>query len=307
MPHKISATIPIIDSHCHLWDLSLNKHAWLTPSEPSDQMIASFNQFDTIKKDYVLAQYRSDCQAYNIQKMVHIQAGWDRADSLGETQWLTQLHQQQGFPHAIVAYANLMSPTIEQELAALTAFPLVKGIRQIVAWSQVADYRACEHDFLNDALWQQNFALLERYDLSFDLQIYPEQAELAYDLLARYPGIPVVIEHLLQPTHHTPEYLEYWRRQLARLASLPHITIKLSGAFSFEHSPSPALFKHLLTSAIDCFGPERCLFGSNFPVEGRFTDFDTLLQRSLQAIEDYSAAQQHDLLYGSAARFYRLP
>lgn len=307
MPHKISANTPIIDSHCHLWDLSLNKHPWLTPSEPSDRVIASFNQFDTIKKDYVLVQYQSDCQAYPIQKMVHIQAGWDRADLLGETQWLTQLHQQQGLPHAMVAYANLMSPTIEQDLAALAAFPLVKGIRQIVAWSRNADYQACEHDFLNDARWQHNFALLERYGLSFDLQIYPEQAEQAYDLLARYPGIPVVIEHLLQPILHTPEYLAFWRRQLARLASLPQVSIKLSGAFSFEHSPSPALFKYLLTSAIDCFGPERCLFGSNFPVEGRFTDFDTLLQRTLQAIEDYSATQQHDLLYGSAARFYRIP
>lgn len=306
MPTESALTPSVIDSHCHLWDLNLGKHPWLVPCADTGTSLSSFNDFRTIQKNYELHDYRNDSRHAGVEKIVHIQAGWDRSDLLGETQWLTAQHAQHGLPHAIVAYANLLSPTIEQDLADLATFPLVKGIRQILAWRSDPEYQACELDFLNHPQWQNNFALLQRHHFSFDLQIYPEQTERAYALLARHPEIPVVIEHLLQPTEHTTTALHHWQQQLQRLASLPHISIKLSGARSFQHSPSPAIFHHLINTAINTFGPARCMFGSNFPVEKRFIAYNTLLQDTVTAIKDYSRDAQQALLYHNAARFYRL-
>lgn len=292
----------IIDSHIHLWDLSLKKHAWLL-EKPGDSFLGDYSPLQT---SYLPANYQNDAKAHQVEKTVHIQAGWSRDDLLGEVQWLTELNQTLGSPDAIIAYANLTSTQLETELNALSQFPLVKSIRQIIAWHANPYYRSCDADYLNDAKWQQGFAKLAQHGLCFDLQIFPEQASAAYQLGKLNPQVPIVIEHALQPIQHDSEYLAYWRRQLAKLAELPNFYLKLSGLHLFNHQPDHLVIKNILEICVEIFTPSRCMFGSNFPIEKLFVSYDELMNFYLAFADQYLAYEREQLFYQTAKQFYRL-
>ena len=106
----------IVDAHHHLWDLNALRYPWLL--DPSSEQI--FGGIDPIRCDYRLSDYRADGAAQALVKSVHVQADAHRADTLAETHWLQALaddERNQGFPHAIVAYADLSAPDVEDVLA----------------------------------------------------------------------------------------------------------------------------------------------------------------------------------------------
>jgi len=292
----------IIDSHIHLWDLGLKKHSWLL-EKPGEGFLGDYTALQT---SYLPKDYLHDAKDYEISKTVHIQAGWSREDFLGETQWLTALNNAQGSPNAIVAYLNLLSPQLDEELEALSHYSLVKGIRQITAWHKDPYYCSCPMDYLADKTWQKQFAKLAAKNLSFDLQIFPEQAEIAYELAKANPQINIVIEHALQPIQHNAEYLNFWRKQLQKLAQLPNCYLKLSGLRLFNHQADKNTLKTVIGICIDIFSPKRCMFGSNFPVEKLFTSYTELVSFYLTTTKQYSSAEQQQLFYATAAKFYDL-
>lgn len=295
-----TATQAIIDSHMHLWDLSLKKHSWLL--EPSADFF--LGDYSALKKNYLLADYRQDSQNFNVEKTVYVQAGWDRNDLLGEAKWINQIND--GLIGAIVTYADLSQPNIEEQLEQLSQIPLVRGIRQIAAWHQDPIYCSCEKNFVIDPTWQKNLSTLKNYDLVFDLQIFPEQTDAAYELIKNNEHITFVIEHVLQPIQHDQNALQAWQIAVNKLAKLPNTFMKLSGIFLFTHQVEIANIHFLIENCIDAFSPERCLFGSNFPVEKLFISFDQLYKLFFSVGKQYSGAEQAALFYNTAKKIYRL-
>lgn len=288
----------IIDSHIHLWDLNLKKHSWLLGPVGESFL----GDYTPLQKNYLFDDYLKDTQNYSIEKVVHVQAGWDREDPLGEVQWLTEMNNP--LLGAIVAYADLSSAHAEENLEALAKFSLVKAIRQLTAWHKNPFYNSCEKDFLNDTQWQKNFSLLEKFNLCFDLQIFPEQVDVVLPLLKKHPSISVVVEHLLQPYQH--DAFAHWQTQLKKLAALPNVFLKLSGVNLFTHDQNFANAFAFIDTAIETFSPERCMFGSNFPVEKLYISFDELMERFLKCIQHYSASEKEMMLVGCANAFYSL-
>ncbi len=296
--------IPIVDAHHHLWDLARNHYPWL-----SDRMNPDFflGDYAALRRNYLPADYRRDAASHNVVATVHVEAEWDRADQVGETRWLSGVADVHGMPHALVAHAWFDDSRVEAVLEAQAGFARVRGIRSKPARPGQDPHGADEaRGAMSDPAWRRGFALLRRYDLSWDLRVplaqLPEAAVLAGD----FPDIPVVLNHTGFPWDRSDTGLAAWRRAMRLAAQRPNVCVKLSelglrdAPWDYEQN------RRIVLEAIEIFGVQRCMFASNFPVAGLRIGFDALFTAYKRMVADFGRDEQLALFRDNAARFYRI-
>lgn len=305
------ARVDAVDAHHHLWDLGISHYDWLHPNPAGDP----FPDFEKICRDYTIDDYRSDIEGQGILKSVHLQAEHDADHPVRETAWLQKIADDplsKGFPHAIVAGADLSRTDAEAVLEAQVSHANVRGIRQILSPQKTGasgdpaeDALASRAAQLQDAGWLRNFKLLRRFDLSFDLQLFAWQQEEARAML-RHDEIQIVLNHTLMPFDRSEEGMVQWRRGLDFFADHPHVVLKISGLGMAPGGWDPALNRRLIAEAIEAFGTDRCFFGSNFPIDGLVADYAAVWAVYRDAIESLSKDEQFNVLRGNAERVYRI-
>ncbi len=141
--------LPIIDPHHHLWDLEHNRYPWLQMRPLAPRLEGDI---EPIAKTYAIEDYLADVRNQSMVKSVHVECGWDSDDPVGETAWLQSVADKYGFPHGIVARAELGAPDIEKILAGQAQYENVRGIRHIVCWHRdpVKSY-GCPPNLLTDS------------------------------------------------------------------------------------------------------------------------------------------------------------
>lgn len=295
----------IIDAHHHLWDLTKNSYPWLAAADHD----RGWGDWSALRKSYRLADFLRDAEDQDLVGSVHVQANFDPANPVGETEWLESVAAapgSRGFPHAIVAFADLSAGDAGETVAAQAAHARVRGIRQVLNRHRDPKLNRASRDYLADPAWRRNYALLARHGLSFDAQVYHHQmAELA-DLARAHPQTTVILDHCGMPVERDGDAVEGWRRGMRRLASCPNVFVKLSGFGMFDLNWTDESIRPVVREAIDLFGPERCMFGSNFPVDRLMADYGRLWNAYRGAVEDLPASDRHSLFAGTAARAYRL-
>ena len=240
-------------------------------------------------------------------RTVYVETEWDPRDFVGETRWLQEIIAASGFPHAIVAGARLDNPDVEAVLAGHAAFPEVRGIRhKPQAEPSPADVRPGAPGSMGDPAWRRGYALLEKYRLSFDLQTpwwhLAEAAALARD----FPNTQIILNHTGLPADRSAEGLAGWRRALETLAAEPNVAVKISGLGQPGQPWTVAANGPIVRDATAIFGIDRCMFASNFPVDGLCADFDTLFSGFKAIVAGRSHAEQLKLFHDNAVRIYRL-
>lgn len=294
-----------IDCHHHLWDLSLDKHLWLI--NENDKTEASFlGDYQKIKTNYLIEDYLRDIQNQNVEKSVHLQAGWTRDDSVGETAWLQSVADEYGFPHGIVAYVNLLRDDAAKTLESHCQFENIRGIRQILSWHPDPFYSGCDDDYIINPTWQENFGLLEKYNLSFDMQIYPIQMSAAVKLANKYPNIQIIINHAGMPLGRNKEDFLFWEKSMTNLAACPNVVVKISGLGMFDHHWTIKSIRPYIETIILLFGIDRCMFASNFPVDELYSTYDTLFRGYTKIVKAMSIDEKTKLFHDNAERIYRL-
>jgi predicted TIM-barrel fold metal-dependent hydrolase len=153
---------------------------------------------------------------------------------------------------------------------------------------------------------QKNVARLADYDWTFDLQVFTGQMEGAAELAASAPKVTFILQHAGMLEDLSPEGWAEWRASMRLLAARPNIVSKLSGLGTFIHRNDPAHIAAVVRETIDIFGPERCLFGSNFPVEKLWTQYADLIAAYRNALAPLGEAVARAALHDTAARIYRL-
>ncbi len=298
-------TGPIVDPHMHLWDLDRHYYAWLQdtplPNNPAGDMTP------IAYKSYRLDDYLADAKGWNVVEVVHVECGLPPKDQLSETGWLQSIADQRGVIGGIVAGANLDDPGVEAMLAAHAARRNVRGIRQIVNWHQDPAKTYGPTDKLLDAQWREGFALLAKYDLSFDLQLYPSQMAVAAELADAHPDIPLIINHAGMPTDRDDAGLAAWREGLAALAARPNVSCKISGLAMIDRTWTIESLKPFVLRVIETFGVERCMFASNFPVEKVHGSFGAFYAAYDAITARFGDDERETLFAGAARRIYRLP
>ena len=137
--------------------------------------------------------------------------------------------------------------------------------------------------------------------LSFDLQIIPELSETCAAVLSQFPKLQVVLCHAGSPYNRTAEGLNSWTRDLNHLSKLPNVSCKLSGLGMFEHNWTQSSVTPIVTTVMNQFGPERVMFGSNFPVDSLSSTFDELFRRLDNIIDEKDS---EDIFFQTARRIY---
>jgi predicted TIM-barrel fold metal-dependent hydrolase len=297
------SAIPFVDAHVHLWNLDgAIRYPWLTP--PFREGPAGVTQ--AIAVNYGLDEYLADAARWDVRGIVHVDAGAEPADALKETGWLQDLADARGMPNAIVAFAALNDPDIESRLAAHAAHPNVRGIRHIVGWHPDPMRSYAARDVVGDADWQAGFALLKKYNLSFDCQVYPSQFSAMAVLAARHPETSVILNHLGMPILADAGGEALWRDGLQKLAALPNTYIKVSGVGFIHRCWTEENIRGFLLTAIDLFGPRRCLVASDFPTDKLFDGFDAHLNAYHRLLSGFSDEEQRAMFGRNTVRVYRM-
>ena len=289
-----------VDAHVHLWQLDHLAYPWLTPPFSDD---GPNGNVSAIAHTYLPADYFADAAGTKVGKIVHVDAGAHPSHALDETRWLQTLADRTGFPQAIVAFAALNDPGVEHLLAAHVESRNVRGIRHILNWHADPARTYMPRNLLEDDGFARGYGLLARYGLSFDLQIYPGQMRQAYDLARRHPDIPVILNHLGMPVDADRTQ---WRDGMALLASLPHVAVKVSGLGFVDRGWTADSMAPLVREVIDCFGPGRVLFASDFPTDKLFNSYAYALAAYDALTRDFSVPERDAMFAGNAERIYRI-
>lgn len=289
-----------VDAHVHLWQLGQLRYPWLSAPFADDGPNGSV---EAIATDYVLDDYLADAAQYPVEKIVHIDAGAHPDDALPETVWLQSLADKSGKPNAIVAFAALNNPDVERLLAAHSAYRNVCGIRHILNWHANPRLTYTSRNLLDDEAFARGYGLLAKYNLSFDLQIYPGQMRQAAALATRHPDVPVILNHMGMPADAD---LTEWRSGLKALATLPQAAVKISGMGFIDRQWTVERIKPLILLTIEAFGPTRCAFASDFPTDKLFNSYGKALDAYDEITKDFSADERDALFAGTAERLYRL-
>jgi predicted TIM-barrel fold metal-dependent hydrolase len=294
-------TIPVIDAHHHVWrqtDLP-----WLS----GPMLPRIFGPYEPIRRDYPIEEFLADIAGTGVEKSVYVQANWAPERAAAEVAWVQKVAEESGWPHAIVGYADLMTDDIRPALDRLARYPLMRGIRMQLHWHENPQYRfAARPDLADDPTFRRNFAALGDSGFSFDLQVFAGQMPGAARLAAEFPAVTFILQHAGMLEDLSEKGREEWRESMRLLAAQPNVAAKLSGLGTFIHRNDPDHIDMIVQETIDLFGPNRCLFGSNFPIEKLWTSYAALLDAYRAALKRYPEPDQRVLLYDNAARVYRI-
>jgi predicted TIM-barrel fold metal-dependent hydrolase len=157
-----------------------------------------------------------------------------------------------------------------------------------------------------DPQWRLGLAEVTRRGLLFELQVFPRQYPQALQLVDDFPDTTFVLLHAGMLEDRSEDGVAAWRTGMRQFARRPNVHVKLSGLGTFIRACTTAGWRPVIEQTVDTFGPGRCMFGSNFPIEGLWTGYVTLLTVFGQCLSCYSAGEQHQILCQNAAGLYRM-
>lgn len=290
-----------VDAHHHIWrqaDLP-----WLIgPMQPR-----IFGPYELIRRDYPLEEYLADLQGSGVTRSVYVQTNWANDRFEDETAWVQHTANECGWPHAIVSFADFDLDDVRPQLDRLAKYPLVRGVRMQLHWHENPLYRfAARSDLCVDPKIRRNVARLADYGWSFDTQVFASQMADAAGLAESCPDVTFILQHAGMLEDLSTQGRTAWHAGMAKLAERPNVVTKLSGLGTFIHRNDAAHIAEILGETLALFGAERCLFGSNFPIEKLWTTYGELVHAYRTAAASLRPEQRDAIFATTAMRIYRL-
>jgi len=276
----------VVDPHVHHWHPSVND--WYPMlADPAMSAIAH---------DYLAADYRADTAGYPISAIVHVSATSKPGAYLDEARWLEDLASQTGWPAATVGAVDVDKPwpDMAADLIEQAANPRLRGVRVLFGLDPASD--------VADGLVRW----LEGRRLVFDAVAHPGEVAAYLRLLDATPDLVVALEHAGWPDSGDDDHFAEWRRGLDALAARPGTYCKISGLAMTLHTLDAAVQRRWIEGCIEAFGPDRCMFGSNFPVDRMFGSFADLYSMYEQVTADLPDKDLANLFSATARRVYGL-
>ena len=271
----------VIDSHQHFWRYERSQYRWIDGS------------MAVLQHDFLPFDLRDTMRAAGVDATIAVQARQDG----DETEWLVELANEHSFIKGVVGWVDLRAADVESQLERVGHESCIVGIRHVV--------QAEADGFLDGAAFRRGVTALGRFDLVYDILIYPRQLPEALRFAAAFPGQRFVLDHLGKPDVRGGGF-DSWRRDITALAALPHVWCKLSGLVTEAdwQAWTPAALRPYLDTALETFGPRRLLFGSDWPVCTVAATYGQVIALVRDAIAEYSADEQSRILGGTAADVY---
>lgn len=297
----MTAPIELVDAHHHIW--LRDRTPWLQgPTVPR-----IFGDYTPIKRDYTVEEFAADSAPHGVTQSVYVQVNVAPGDEVWEAAWARAEGKRLGLVQAVTAFCDLADPAAGDVLDQLLATDGVRSIRQQMHWHEQPLYR-----FQSDPArflapdWQAGLREVGRRGLHFELQVFPEQAEAALRLVDAHPDTRFVLLHAGVPWDHSAAGRARWLGALRQIARRDNVMTKLSAFGTFARACEPQAWAEVIRPTVDLFGPARCIWGSNFPIEKLWTTYGALVAAVRGALDVYTGAEQAAMLGGNARAFYRI-
>jgi len=297
--------LPIFDAHHHFWDLNDGTFPWLTDEYDDDFFLGDYHN---MCQDFLPPHYLKATAGFNVIGTVHVEAERSRREQLRETDFLTKLNAKTGFPSAVVGHVFFTQPDCEAVLAGHARSPLARGVRSKPEISAgPSDSVKGESGTLQDDAWLTGFALLEKFNFSWDLRVpYWHLAEAA-EVARAFPKTPVVTNHLGLPLDRSDEGIAIWRRGMEALAACPNVFLKVSELGLPNGTWDSASNRRVIREAVDLFGFDRSMFASNLPVGNLSASFTEIVADVVSALPHATESDLRQLFAQTGKQFYRVP
>lgn len=273
-----------LDAHQHFWNYNIRDYGWIG------------EEMRVIKRSFLPEDLEPILAEAGITGCVAVQA----RQSLEETEWLLELADQHEFIQGVVGWVDLCSEEAAVQLEKVAANPWLKGVRHVIQDEPDVKF-VLREDF------QRGIALLEQYNLAYDLLVSKEQLRYAVELVQKFPRQRFVIDHLAKPDIkggiQTP-----WKEVMEAIAVHPNVHCKLSGMVTEAdwNTWTQEDFTPYLDTVLQAFGTDRVMYGSDWPVctvAGTYSQVFNLLQTHVHTL---SEAEQQKIFGENCAAFYRL-
>ena len=270
-----------IDAHQHFWHLTRGDYGWLTPT-----LGPIYRDFTPDDLAPLLAEARID-------KTILVQA----APTEAETHFLLDIAARTSFIAGVVGWLDCDAPDAAPRIARMARNPCLVGLRPMI-------HDICDLDWILSTHLAPVFAALIAQDLTFDALVKPPHLSRLLALADRYPDMRIVVDHGAKP-EIAHQIFDPWRADMAALACRPNITCKLSGlvteaAPDWQEADLSPVFTHLLA----VFGPERLIFGSDWPVLNLAGDYARWVGAVERVVAHLDVAAQAAIFGGNAQRIY---
>ena len=272
---------PRIDAHQHFWHVARGDYAWLTPG------------LGAIYRDFDPEDLAPHLAAHGIAASILVQA----APTHAETVFLLDLAHKTAFVAGVVGWTEFAAPDADATIARLAADPLLVGLRPMV--QDIAD-----DDWLTRAQLAPAFDAMIAHQLVFDALLTPRHLQRLIPVLERHPHLRVIVDHAAKPAIGAGADAA-WRSDIAAVAQFPNVACKLSGLVT--EAPANWIVddlrpyaEHLLT----CFGAERLIWGSDWPVVNLAADYGRWISTAEQLLAGLDASAQSQVFGGNAVGMY---
>lgn len=271
-----------IDSHQHIWRLARGDYGWLTPA------------LAPLYRDFGMEDIEADRRAAGIAGAILVQA----AETIEETRFLLEVARTDPMALGVVGWVDMASPSAAADIAGLADDGRLKGLRPML--QDMADT-----DWILSQSCRPALLAMEAHKLVFDALVRPRHLPAITALARRHPGLAIVLDHAGKPA--PGEDLARWRADLAALAACPNVMVKMSGLVT-EAGPgwTVALLRPVVDALIEDFGPDRILWGSDWPVLLLAATHDAWWTATGDLLAPLGEAERAAILGGNAAQVYRL-
>jgi L-fuconolactonase len=274
----------IVDSHQHFWQLGRFDYPWMSSS------------VEVLYRDYLPDQLAPILAENGVNQTVLVQA----SNSIEESRWLLSLADANPFIAGVVGWVDLMAEDVEQQLDELSSHPKFKGVRHLVE-SEPAD------DWLIQPKVLEGLRRLSAYRLTYDLLVHPRHLKHVPRVADACPDLKLVIDHMAKPSIVRAEFAA-WQEQLKPVAANKKIECKLSGLVTEAswNSWQTSDLRPFVECALELFGPERLMFGSDHPVCLLAAPYKRVLESFQEILQGLTAAELEQVFAANAIRFYKL-
>jgi predicted TIM-barrel fold metal-dependent hydrolase len=285
----------LVDSHVHLWDLGANP--WYPAMQDSEaaKAFASLGDATRMARDFLIPELGEETVAVDLLGIVHVSAASAPRVHVDESRWLEGVLDELGLPAVTVGALEATQSRREME-ADLDdqASPRLRGARVLTG---LAPESAAAADVC---------AALGERRLVFDLVAHPKDMAGFRALLERFPGLTVVLEHAGWPEAVDSAGRASWREAIGGLAELPNVSCKVAGLGMATHSLAAEVLRPWIEGCLEAFGPERCIFGGNFPVEAMYGGYDELIAAMRAVTDQLAEGERRAFFVDNARRAYGL-
>jgi len=290
----VSASFPFVDAHVHLWDHAIAGLRWRYLEAGFDHpRLRGMHRLDA--PAFTDVELRAQAGPYAPDKIVFIQSCEEERPGL-ESAWVQSLADAGGGVHAVVARARVAEPDVAAVLAANSRHRLFRGVRDMASPLTIGT-----------AEFTAGFQTIADSGASLEVLVPHAKYDDVCALADARPTAQIVLGHAGLAEHRDSDYFAAWSDKLTVFATRPNVVVKISAlASGADPDWTVASIRPWVRHCIEVFGPDRAMFGTNWPIDRLFGTYERLLDAYRECVADLSAAEQRALFVGTATRVYEL-